>query len=285
VIAVIGASGQVGRLVVAALEEPAVLVTRQPDALQTELACARPGVEHRVAGADLADPASIEAALAGCDTLICIPADGPDQVRHETGAYASAKRAGVERVVKLSAQSAGLSPPVSFGRQHAQTEAVLAAEGVDAVVVRPVFFAQNLLAMAPTIRKGRLIYPAGRGAVAFVDARDVAAVLAAAALDRRISGTLTLTGPEPLTFQEVANLLGAVTGRRVRHLSPPAAIARRVLPKMAGLPPPIAQLVVELAQAQKAGLQASVSGDVEAVLGRPAGSVRSFVADHADRFR
>jgi uncharacterized protein YbjT (DUF2867 family) len=279
-IALFGATGTVGSLIVERLTEPAVLITRDPSKLS-----AATNAGHRIAQADITGPVSLRNAFADVDTVICISSDSAEQSKHEVAAMRAAEAAGVKRFVKLSAQSAAMSPPVSFGREHAATEQALASSSMETVSVRPVFFAQSLLFFADSVKTGKLVYPAGKGAVAFVDARDIADVMVRAATDSTVTGPLTLTGPQAFTFREVADKLGTALVRKVRHISPPGFVARKALPKLAGVSPWQAGMIVELAQAQKAGGQSTISGDVERILNRPPRSIDTFLADHIAAFR
>ena len=90
--------------------------------------------------------------------------------------------------MKISAQLAGLDPPVSFGAPHLQVERALHAKPVTWTPLRPTMFVQTLRMFAPDLARClRLIAPMGRGAIAFVDARDVAAVAVAALLHRDLA--------------------------------------------------------------------------------------------------
>jgi uncharacterized protein YbjT (DUF2867 family) len=269
VIAVIGATGTVGRHVVDALSAPATVLVRSPERVRA--------AGHVVVRADLDDVASLRGALAGCHTLVAITPDRPDQARVEIAAFEAAASVGVQRIVKLSAQSAGLDPPLSFGRQHAEAERWLERSVMSSTSVRPVFFMQSLLFFADSVKAGRLIYPAGKGRVAFVDARDVAALLVRAAEDASMPRSVTITGPEAVSFADVAARMSSLVGRRVRHISPPAFVARRALPKLAGVPPWQARMIVELASAQRAGAQSEVSGGA-------ARTLDAFLGEHRSAF-
>ena len=86
----------------------------------------------------------------------------PPQVAYETGVIDAAARAGVRRLVKLSALGAEPGSPVAFWDWHARIEEHLRASGIPAVVLRPRFFMTNLLASVETIpvRPGAVIAPA-----------------------------------------------------------------------------------------------------------------------------
>ena len=283
-ILVVGAAGRVGRALVPLLRErghEVVAGSARADALP-----ALDAVAGRATIADPRRPDTIREAAEGADGVFLATGDARDQDAVEAGALAAITSAGRPFTVKLSAQSAGLSPPVSFGVQHAAAEAALRRSGLPHAVLRPVFFQQSLLLMANDARKGRLVAPTGRGRAAMVDARDVAAS-AAAILDRPAGhdGTVhELTGPEAMSFGEVAARIGRLTGRGVRHVSPPAFLARRLLPLMTDLDRFAAGQVVDLMRAIAGGAQATVTDTVERLTGRSPRSVDAFLAENEGAF-
>ena len=185
--------------------------------------------------------------------------------------------------MKISAQLAGLDPPVSFGAPHLQVERALHAKPVTWTPLRPTMFVQTLRMFAPDLaRCRRLIAPMGRGAIAFVDARDVAAVAVAALLHRDLAGrTLTPTGSEAVTCGQVAAMLSERLGHRVRHLSPPIALARWKL--RAEHPRGQADRLADGAAALRAGAHSRPTSDVPDVLGRPARTVAAFLDEQISR--
>lgn len=275
-VAVLAATGRVGSLVVRALRAARV------DVRALGRTASGAGAVH----VDLADPSTLRPALAGCGALLLCTPDAPDQAEREGLVIAAASDAGVGHCVKISAQSAGLDPPVSFGVAHARSEQVLRRRPMTWTVVRPTVFQQTLLLFARDVAGGRpLIAPAGRGAVAFVDTADVADVAVAALTRPDLHGrTLTVTGPRAVTFAEVADLLSARLGRRVRHLSPPLPLARRVLPRATGMPRWQSDLVVDLFAVLQRGAQADPTRAVPDVLGRPAADVALFLDRHTAAF-
>lgn len=277
---VCGASGQVGSALRAALDGagvPWIGLSRRPPRDDG----------GRWRSADFERPSSLGAALDGVGTVFLASSDHPRQDELETAMIDACRSRGVKRVVKLSAQSAGLTPPVSFGALHARSERALRDSGMAWTVLRPVFFMQSLLFFADSIRKGTLVAATGAGAVAFVDVRDVAAVAAAALTrptehDGRVH---TLTGPRALTFAELAALLSEADGRRVRHVSPPRWLARAVLPFASGMPRWQSNLVVDLMGAIAGGAQSTPTGAVAEVTGSPPRTIERFIEEHRADFR
>lgn len=270
---VCGATGQVGGLLCAALDAadvPWLGLSR------------RPAQNDRWRQADFERPATLAAALDGVGTVFLASSDHPRQDQLEIAMIEACRARNIARVVKLSAQSAGLEPPVSFGVLHARAERALRESGLAWTIVRPVFFMQSLLLMADSIRNGKLIAATRAGEVAFVDVRDVAEATAAVLADPTAhEGRIhTLTGPRALSFAALAELLASTTGQPVRHISPPRLLAKLVLPWASGMPRWRSNLVVELMAAIADGAQSIPSDAFTTITGRPPRTIEAFVAEH-----
>ncbi|MEQ8699944.1 MAG: NAD(P)H-binding protein [Bauldia litoralis] len=284
-ILVTGATGRIGAALLPLLRDrghAVRAVTRRPDA---GAAIAEAGAEAVVA--DIRSPDSLREAFAEADAVFLLTADAPDQDDVERGLIESAAAAGRPHIVKLSAQSAGLAPPRSFGIFHRRAERALAESGLPHTILRPVFFQQSLLLFAGDIAaKGKFAAPAGTGRIAMVDTGDIAACAAIVLADPAHHGqTYTLTGPAAHSLPEVAGLLGEKLGRRIGFASPPAFVARLVLPFVTGMPRWQSNLAVDLFAAIREGAQEAVSPDVERLTGRPATGLDAFLAAHIDAFR
>ena len=270
-----GASGQIGEHLRAALDArgvPWIGLSR------------RPPVDERWRQGDFEKPASLLPALDGIETVFLASSDHPRQDTLEIAMIEACRARGVQRVVKLSAQSAGLDPPVSFGALHARSEQALRASGMAWTLLRPVFFMQSLLLFADSIAGGKLIAATGAGEVAFIDVRDVAEVAATALAQPGDDVIRTLTGPRALSFAALAQLLSASTGQRVRHISPPRVLARMVLPWLSGMPRWQSNLVVDLMAAIARGAQSVSTDDVARLLGRAPRTIEDFVNEQRAAF-
>ncbi len=236
---------------------------------------------------DLRDPAALDAHLYGVDAVFLATADDPRQDAIETALIDMlAQRDGLH-VVKLSAQSAGLDPPVSFGTFHRRSETALEQSGLPFTILRPTFFMQSLLLFADDVAgKGRIIAPVDKGRIAMVDINDVARAAAAVLANPDHHGrTYTLTGPAVHSFGDVVETLSARLDRTVRHISPPALLARLVMPLATGMPRWQTNLIVDLLTALKAGAQETVSNDVAAITGQAATGLDDFLDANMDAFR
>lgn len=281
---VTGATGRVGAAVAAALG-------REPDAEVRLLVRDRSRVSvpaDKIVVGDLDDRSSVRAAMRGVHTVFLATPDHPAQRQREVAAIADAVAAGVARVVKLSAQSAGLSPPRSVGRRHRPCEEALASCGLRWTILRPMFFMQSLLLFAPDIARRRaFVAPVRQGRTAMVDTGDVAAAAAAVLRDdsgRHDGAVHELTGPEAVAFSDVARALTAELGVPVRFRSVPRPVARVVLPRAAHLPRWLAADVVDLLAAIDAGLQEATTPTVAALTGRAPTPLATFLARHRAAF-
>ena len=232
---VTGATGNVGSAVVGELAARGVPVrafVRDP-----ARAAAALGPDLELAVGDFADPASIRAALEGIDVVFLACGNLPPQVEYETNVIEAAARAGVRRLVKLSALGAEPGSRVAFWDWHARIERHLEASGIPSVILRPRYYMTNLLGFVETIRAAGAVFAPAEGVkVPMIDPRDVAATAAAVASEDGHEGrTYELTGPEPVTFSDVAAQLSEVAGRPVGSCPSPTpppwrACARRACP-------------------------------------------------------
>ncbi|WNV75901.1 NmrA family NAD(P)-binding protein [Geodermatophilus sp. DSM 44513] len=265
---VTGSTGTIGRRVAESLDAAGAEVRR----------AVRPGHRYLPEGAvafDLTDPGTWPAAFAGVDTLFLVrPPDMGDVRRGLLPAVAAARDAGVRSVVFLSVQGVERLRVVP----HATVERWLRGSGLGWTFVRPSFFTQNLVTVhTPDIRdRDSIVLPAGSGRTAFVDARDVAAVAAAALLDpvAHRGRAWTVTGPEALTYAEVADVLGDVLGRPITYRDPGVVGWLRHARRTLGLPARMALLTAGIYTTARLGLAAGVTDDVRSVTGRAPATVR-----------
>jgi len=279
---VTGATGTIGSRVVRELRDRRVRVRAlvHHHALDPDLSDI--GAVH----GDLADPIAVREAVSGVHTLFVACANVPDQVALECGLIDAAHAAGVQRIVKLSAQGAEIGSPVAYWDWHARIEAHLESSGIPAAVLRPSFLMSNLFAAAPQLRHtGSLIAPAAAARITMIDPADVASAAVAALLDDRHDGRIhQLTGPVAVGYADVAAELTSVVGSPVGYVNVPGEAARQYLVG-AGVPPFAADQVVRIFAQLRAGAQATPVDAVRALVGRPSRAFAEFAADHAAAFR
>jgi uncharacterized protein YbjT (DUF2867 family) len=278
-ILVTGATGTIGtevfRRLAAAGERPRAFV-RDAHLARTQLSDA---AEHIVG--DLDRPQTVEAALVGVDRVFLLTRQSNRQPQQERHVIDAAVRSGARQLVKLSVFRADDRSPLQIARQHLDTERAVERSGLAYTLVRPVFVMQNLLGM---VRDGAIRTAAGDGRVAMVDARDVAAVAVAALTSRRGDrNRYTLTGPQPLSFDEVAEILSEQTGTRIRHVQVAPEDVRNTLER-SGVEPWFAEDMATLHSMLADGYEDLVTNDVRTATGTAPGTLAEFARDFADHF-
>lgn len=282
-ILVTGATGIVGSELVGLLLEEGVEVkagTRNPARARDLFA---PEVE--VVELDYRQPATFDAAVEWADRVFLQPPPfSPDAYDTLAPLLDWAVQAGAEHVVALSAMGMEVRGDLPIRR----LEKHVASLGVDYTFLRPNLLMQNFQRdfLGDRIRRtGVFAMPVGDAPVSMVDGRDVAAVAAVALTGSEHTGrAYTLTGPEALTHQEMAEILSEVADREIRFES---CSDEEMLGWLigAGWSAEVAGVVIALYQTVRAGVRASVSEDIEQVLGRPARPFRTFAEDYADEWR
>lgn len=267
---VTGATGRVGAHVLSGLTEAGHRVR----ALVRDTLALPPGVEG-VAG-DLSSPDAMAEALDGVGAVYLmwpgIPVQ-PDVIDLVT------TRAG--RVVYLSTDVADLvedETPASF---HQDIERRIRASAAEWTFVRAIDFAANTLAWAGQVRDGVVRWPYAKAARSLVHERDIADVaVTALTTGGHHGGKYVVTGPEAVTHERQATIIGEAIGRDVRFEEAPADVD--VFAEAWGNR--------AFAQARLAAWKSftttpeRVTATVERVLGRPARTFRSWAEDHAADF-
>lgn len=235
-----------------------------------------------VAEGDLNAPESIDAAMRGVTSVVLVSPAVPAQ---ELNVVDSAARADVAHVVKITSKASADSP-IARQRGQVEIETGLIASGLEYTLLRSNFYMQNLLMLASAIsRTGSFGSSAGAGQVGFIDARDVAAVAAeiASSPDPHIGRTYLLTGPEKLSYADVAATLTTVLGRPVAFDERTVEEDKQAMMSV-GVPEPIAAMNAHAVSLIAEGEAAWLSDDVPAILRRQARTFQQFITDHMAAF-
>lgn len=246
----------------------------------------RHGLDVDVAVGDFSDPNSVHAALDGIEQVFLSCANHPSQAEWETAVIDAAAAAGVHRIVKLSALGAEVGSPVAFLDAHARIEEHLrGTTNVVSVLLQPAFMMSNLLAAADGVRQtAALFLPAAGAKIAMIDPRDIADAAVEALTGNGHDGrTYQLTGPQAITFDDVAEQLSTVLGRPIGFVPVPDDDAVAALVS-AGTPQWFATNVVAQFRLLRQGTQTQVQDSVATLTGRQPRPVAQFLRDHAAAF-
>jgi NADH dehydrogenase len=278
-IAVIGGTGRLGRLVTARLVEEGEQVT----------VVARSAPQVRVPGAhfvaaDLRDPSTLPAALDGADVVVAA-AHGMDPGKGESPAEVDrdgniglidvAKVRGAD-VVLVSVVDASADHPLELFRMKWAAEQHLRASGVPWTIVRASAFAEmwvEMLRGSAHDGKGPQVFGDGDNPINFVSVQDVAVAVARAATDATLRGQVIAVGGDDLTLNELAHL--------VRPETPPRHVPRAVLQVMGQVARPVRPSLARLARTalvmDRADLRFDAAASRTAYPWLPRTSVRELV--------
>ncbi|MFI6150725.1 NmrA family NAD(P)-binding protein [Streptomyces sp. NPDC051109] len=286
-IVAMGATGATGNALLHGLLArgvPVRALTRTPHMpLPGTTGAHQPPVE--VQHADATDPRSLRTAFKGASQLFLAMANSPAQVELETRIIDIAADTGIGHIVKISAPAAEPDSPVAISRGHHAIEEHLRASGLTHTILRPYAFMQNLLRLAPTVAQGIILGTTGDAPCNHIDCRDIGDVAAAALTSADIAGgTYTLTGPEAVSYPELASRMTALTGHQIRYVNLTPDELRADLIHNAHMPTWLADHVTEIQQLAIARPETPTT-TVSDILGRPPRTLDAFLHEHHALFR
>jgi NAD(P)H dehydrogenase (quinone) len=210
-IVISGASGNLGRYVTDLLLEndngpELTLVTRTPSKL-LHRECEKVSVRY----GDFTDPASLDAAYAGGETLLLISSlNVGRRLEEHRNAITAAKQAGIKYIVYTSFQGVHPKNPSLASQDHYQTERLLRESGIEHVVLRDSLYAEIFtnVVIAAAVPVAEFQMAAGDGIIAPVSKRDVAhcAVKCVLNPEYHAGAVYELTGPELLNLHDLARI-------------------------------------------------------------------------------
>jgi uncharacterized protein YbjT (DUF2867 family) len=274
-ILVTGANGNLGGAVVRALagrDLTVVAAGTHPENMQMPA-----GIEVRKL--DYVQPATVTAALKDVDGLFLVaPPLDPEAPAKLNPVIDQAKAAGVRHIILNSALGVDQNDaaPLRVIEKH------LMASGLAYTILRPNFFMENFTSgfLAPMIAQGGIFLAAGDAGTSFISVEDIAAVAADAFEKEHFGAEYNLTGPAALDHSQVAGIISEISGRKIQY----QALTEEAMLQGArdqGLPEGAVQYMGVLYGAVRSGWLATVTDDVEKVVGRPAVTFGDFAQAHA----
>lgn len=284
-IVITGASGQLGRLVIARLLEtvPAsqiIAAVRDPKKVAD---LAAKGVQVRQA--DYSQPATLDGAFKDAKKVLLISSSevGQRLVQHQA-VIDAAKRQGVKLLGYTSVLHASDSK-LGLAEEHRQTEAALARSGVPTVVLRNGWYHENYTAgVAHALANGAHFGSAGEGRISSASRADYAAAAAAVLTSNEDQGgkVYELAGDESYTLSGFAAEIARQSGKPVVYTDLPEADYKAAL-LQAGLPEFVAQLLADSDAAAAKGALFDDSRQLSQLIGRPTTPLASAIAEALDQ--
>jgi NAD(P)H dehydrogenase (quinone) len=270
-IVVTGATGQLGRLVLAELSRIApsahlIGLARNPSAA-TELA--KLGVELRKA--DYGDQASVDRALTGADKVLLISSSEIGQrLPQHRNVIEAAKRAGVKLLAYTSLLHADRSP-LDLAIEHHETEGILRASGIPVVLLRNGWYTENYTGSAgAAIEHGAVLGASKNGRISAASRADFAAAAAAVLTspDKQAGKVYELAGDGAFTLEEYATELARQSGKTVVYKDLSEGDYKAALQSL-GLPEAFAALLAESSAKAATDVLRDDSRALSRLIGRP----------------
>ena len=278
-----GATGNISSGIIARLtasgHHPRALVRNPEKAEQLK----RQGVEAWVG--DLEKPWTLESAFAAADTVWILAPPGPRAPEHCSNALWAARQGGAKHVVRMSAVGAAHTAPTINSRLHALSDAELIGSGLPFTILKPHFFAQNLMMAAQSVaRQGAMYLPLADGKMGIIDSRDISDFAAHVLTTEGHQGkTYTLTGPASVSMHQVAAAIGKAIGKSVSYVPVSVADARQSMAQM-GLDDWMVNLLCDYFAAYSVNWGDLVTDDFQRVMGKAPRSIEQFARDFAQAF-
>jgi NAD(P)H dehydrogenase (quinone) len=270
-IAITGATGQLGRLVIQSLLRRGVPAADLIAAVRTPAKAADlAALGVQVRQADYTRPDTLAAALQGVDRLLLISSSevGQRTAQHRA-AIDAAQAAGVKLVAYTSLLRADTSP-LGLAAEHVATEALLRESGLPTVLLRNGWYTENYLASAPVaLQHGAVLGSAKDGRIAAATRADYAEAAAVAISGEGQAGrTYELAGDAAWTLADFAAELARQSGKPVVYKDLPEADYAAVLVQ-AGLPQGFADLLADSDAGASRGGLFDDSRTLSRLIGRP----------------
>jgi NAD(P)H dehydrogenase (quinone) len=275
-IAVTGATGQLGRLALAALKArgvSAIALARDP--------MKAAGIGHEVRAFDYARPDAN--ALSGVTKLALISSSSfDDRAGDHARAIVAAKQAGVKHIIYTGILK-GPASPMLMAADHIATEAALAASGLPATILRNGWYTENYTgSLAASLGAGAMIGAAGTGRLSTAARADYADAIVVTALDAAHAGqAYELAGDSAHTLADLAAEVSRQTGRTIPYNDLPPEAYAGILAGF-GLPAGLAAALADSDAQAARGALFDDSRTLSRLIGRPttpiADTVRAALA-------
>ena len=234
---------------------------------------------------DLGNPWTLGPAFAGADTVWILSPPGPRAPEQSSNALWAAKQAGAKHIVRMSAVGAAHDAPTINSRLHALSDAEVAASGIPYTILKPHFFAQNMMMVAPNvIDQGMIYFALGESKMGIIDSRDISDFAAHVLTHKGHEGkTYTLTGPASISVHDMAKAIGEAVGKEVKYTPVPVEAAKQSMTQM-GMDDWMVNAMDNYMVAYSAGWGDFVTDDFKKVTGKNPRSFKQFATDFAGVF-
>ncbi|MFF3639647.1 SDR family oxidoreductase [Streptomyces sp. NPDC002564] len=279
-IVVTGATGHLGRLVIEGLlaaRVPAADIAAVVRDKAKAADLAERGVELRVADYDA--PETLDGVFAAGDRVLLISGSEVGRRVPQHRAVIDAARAAGVALLAYTGILGGPDADFELAAEHKVTERLILDSGLPHTFLRNGWYHENYTEhLAPVLEHGAVVASAGSGRVASAARADYAAAAVAVLTGEGHEGRVyELSGDVAWSFAEYAAEVAARSGRPVSYADVPAEQHLAVLTG-AGVPEPMAAVLVDVDAAIARGRLAGTGGDLARLIGRPTTTIGDAVS-------
>lgn len=278
-IVVTGATGQLGRLVIAALLKKTAASNIVAAVRNVEKAKDIAALGVQVRHADYTQPASWDAALKGADKVLLISSSEIGQrAQQHRNVIDAAKRAGVKLLAYTSVLRADTSS-LGLAAEHRDTEAMIRASGVPFTLLRNGWYTENYMGSVPSALAHGAVYGcAGDGRISSASRADYAEAAAIVLTSENLAGKIyELAGDSAYTLTDLAAEISRRSGKPIKYENLPEVEYKNLLVK-AGLPEVLANLLADSDTGVSKGALFDGGHQLSKLIGRPTTALATSVA-------
>jgi len=232
---------------------------------------------------DLDKPDTIVPAVKGVDKIYLLTWNGPTQFRQVENVIKAVKESGENpHIIRHSMWGSENSRII---KQGLQAEELIKSSGLTWSILKPTFYMQNLMMAAQTMSSdGKIYWDMNEGKLAMIDVRDIAESASAVITgEGHKSRSYILTGPEAISFNNIASIFSGLMGKEINYVNVPGESAKQAMVAM-GIPEWIAGGYTELSEGFSKDFAGRPEKNVELLTGHPARSFEQFANDFESYF-
>lgn len=237
---------------------------------------------------DLDRPETLKGVFEGVEKAFLVSSVNENYQQQVTNFLQAAKHSSLKYLVKLSGMGADLAASSIIMRYHALTDQLIMDSSLDFTILRPNSFYQNMFWSVYTIKNfGLFSLPLGDAKQSFIDVRDIGAVATKLLTtdNSDYKGQIyNLTGPESLSYYEIAQIVSEAIGKEIVYKPISLAESKAGMLKF-GMPEWNAASLEELYGAFASGKYADLSDDFVKLMAREPISFKQFMQDYAEAFK
>lgn len=226
---------------------------------------------------EYSDQDALNSAAEGVDSIMAITAPNPDAASQASNIIEAAKNSGSPYFLRISAIGAASDAPTENGKLHFETDEAIIASGLKHTILRPHFFMQNtFMSVESILADGNMYWGMGEGKLGLIDVRDITDCCVKILLEGGHENKIyTPTGPESISFSEIAKIIGGGIQKDVTYVPVPEEAVRKAILDM-GWGEWGAQIMVDYSKAYSEGWGDFTTQDVETITGNKPRSYKQF---------